>query len=84
MSRSDLSYVYILTNERNNVLYTGVTTNLYKRVTDHKAWNIPGFTKKYRVHKLVYYEEFGTHSRSHCQGKANKRRVKKQENRPGK
>ncbi len=60
MSRSDLSYIYILTNERNNMLYTGVTTDLYKRVTDHKAWNVPGFTKKYRVHKLVYYEKFGT------------------------
>jgi putative endonuclease len=48
--------VYIMTNERNTVLYTGVTSNLNKRVYDHKSKAIKGFTQKYRITKLVYYE----------------------------
>jgi putative endonuclease len=51
------SYVYILSNERNNVLYTGVTSDLLKRVWEHKHHVVDGFTKKYNVTKLVYYEE---------------------------
>ncbi|MGH8720290.1 MAG: GIY-YIG nuclease family protein [Burkholderiales bacterium] len=49
-------YVYILTNRRHNVLYTGVTNDLGRRVFEHKQDVVGGFTKKYRVHKLVYYE----------------------------
>ena len=49
-------YVYILTNKSNQVLYTGVTGNLQKRVYEHKAKLIDGFTKKYNVDKLVYYD----------------------------
>ena len=49
-------YVYILTNKNNKVLYTGVTSNLLKRIYEHKNKLVPGFTKKYRVDKLVYYE----------------------------
>ncbi len=52
----DCGYVYILTNDRNNVLYTGSTTKLKERIYLHKKRLIPGFTKKYNVHKLVYYE----------------------------
>ena len=51
-------YVYILTNDRNTVLYTGVTNNLERRVNQHKSKAIKGFTAKYNVHKLVYYEKF--------------------------
>lgn len=51
-------YVYLLTNEANTVLYTGVTSNLIKRVYEHKHKLVDGFTKKYRVIKLVYYEVF--------------------------
>ena len=51
-------YVYILTNGANKVLYTGVTSNLIKRVYEHKHKLIDGFTKKYNVGKLVYYEAF--------------------------
>ena len=49
-------YVYIITNDRKTVLYTGVTSNLARRIYEHKTHQIPGFTKKYNVHRLVYYE----------------------------
>jgi len=45
-----------MTNKRNSVLYTGVTNNLIKRVLEHKSKIKEGFTKKYNVNKLVYYE----------------------------
>ena len=51
-------YVYIMTNSRNKVLYTGVTNNLVRRCHEHKNGLIKGFTKKYNVSKLVYYEVF--------------------------
>ena len=50
-------YVYILTNKGNRVLYIGVTGNLEKRIAEHRAELIEGFTKRYHVHKLVYFEE---------------------------
>jgi putative endonuclease len=49
-------YVYILTTENNNVLYTGVTNDLIRRVYEHKNGLFKGFKKTYYVHKLVYYE----------------------------
>ena len=49
-------YVYFLTNWNNKVLYVGVTNNLKRRVYEHKNQLVEGFTKKYHVHKLVYYE----------------------------
>jgi len=49
-------YVYILTNAYNTVLYTGVTNNLARRVYEHKSKLVPGFTARYNVEKLVYYE----------------------------
>ncbi len=51
-------YVYILTNINNRVLYTGVTNDLKRRVYEHKEKFVNGFTKKYNVSKLVYYEIF--------------------------
>ena len=51
-------YVYIMTNKGNTVLYTGITNNLRKRVYEHKQKLVDGFTKKYNVVKLVYYEAF--------------------------
>jgi putative endonuclease len=51
-------YIYILSNINNSVLYTGVTNNLMKRVYEHKEKLVEGFTKKYNVNKLVYYEVF--------------------------
>lgn len=51
-------YVYILTNFTNNVLYTGITNNLTRRIYEHKQKLVEGFTYKYNVNKLVYYEVF--------------------------
>jgi putative endonuclease len=48
--------VYILSSERNGTLYIGVTSNLVKRIWDHKNNLIKGFTKRYNVHHLVWYE----------------------------
>ena len=50
-------YVYIITNKENKVLYTGVTNNLERRIYEHKNKIIKGFTSKYNVNKLVYFEE---------------------------
>ena len=51
-------YVYLMTNKYNTVIYTGVTDNLQKRVYQHKEGFVSGFTSKYNVSKLVYYEIF--------------------------
>ena len=48
--------VYILTNKRDGVLYTGVTSNLMKRIFEHKQQTVEGFTKKYNCTQLVFYE----------------------------
>jgi putative endonuclease len=48
--------VYILASGKNGTLYTGVTSDLVKRVWEHKQDLVDGFTKKYQVHYLVYYE----------------------------
>ena len=50
------SYVYLLTNKHNNVLYTGVTNDVIRRVYQHKAKLVKGFTQKYNADRLVYYE----------------------------
>jgi putative endonuclease len=52
-------YVYILASKRNGTLYIGVTNDLGRRVRQHKERLVPGFTKKYGVKMLVYFEEFG-------------------------
>ena len=52
------SYVYILANQKDGTLYVGVTADLIKRVYEHKTEKFSGFTKKYKVKKLVYYEIF--------------------------
>jgi putative endonuclease len=49
-------YVYILSSKRNGTLYTGVTSDIIKRVYEHKQNVVEGFTKKYNIHVLVWYE----------------------------
>ena len=51
-------FVYILASKKNGVLYIGVTNDLVRRVYEHKNNMIKGFTKKYNVHRLIYYETF--------------------------
>ena len=55
---SEQYYIYLMTNKYNTVLYTGVTNDLIRRIYEHKEKLIGGFTKKYNVSKLVYYEIF--------------------------
>jgi putative endonuclease len=52
-------FVYILTNKNHSVLYTGVTNDLKKRIFEHREKLVEGFTKRYQITKLVYYEECG-------------------------
>jgi len=52
-------YVYIMTNHKNTILYTGVTNNLQRRVYEHKNKLVKGFTKRYNLTRLVYYESCG-------------------------
>ena len=51
-------FVYILASKRNGTLYVGVTNNLVRRLSEHKAKLVPGFTRKYGVSQLVYFEVF--------------------------
>ncbi len=50
-------FVYILASQKNGTLYIGVTNDLHRRMYEHRNGLIEGFTKKYGVHKLVYFEE---------------------------
>ena len=51
-------YVYILTNKRNGTLYVGMTDDLERRIRKHKAKEVKGFTKKYDIDKLMYFDTF--------------------------
>ena len=58
MRKKNTYYIYILTNKFNTVFYVGVTNHITKRFFEHKTGLIEGFTKKYRVKKLVYLEQY--------------------------
>jgi putative endonuclease len=51
-------FIYILASKRNGTLYVGVTNNLVRRISEHKAKIVPGFTRKYIVDQLVHFEAF--------------------------
>ena len=53
-------YTYIAANQRNTVLYIGVTNNLERRASEHKSKLIKGFTSKYNVNKIVWYDTFNS------------------------
>ena len=54
-------YVYILANKQNGVLYIGLTNELERRIGEHKEKLLKGFTQKYNVDKLMYFEEFDSY-----------------------
>ena len=56
MTWSHNYYVYLLTNWNNKVMYVGVTNDLHRRLYEHKHKSVPGFTSRYNVYKLVYFE----------------------------
>jgi len=51
-------YVYILASSKNGTLYTGVTSDLRRRIFEHRTGCVEGFTRKYKVYRLVYYEKY--------------------------
>jgi putative endonuclease len=57
MSSSERYYSYLITNWNNKVMYVGVTNNLERRIYEHKNKMVKGFTEKYNVRKLVYFED---------------------------
>ena len=54
--RTHGGYIYLMTNKLDTVIYAGVTADLHRRIYEHREGLVDGFTKKYRVKKLVYYE----------------------------
>lgn len=70
-------FVYILTNYTNTVLYTGITNNITRRVYEHKEKLEEGFTQKYNVNKLVYFEVFETPEQAIKREKAIKNLVRR-------
>lgn len=72
-------YVYVLTNKTNAVMYIGITNDLRRRLYEHQNEQIEGFTKKYHVHTLVYFEEYSDVNNAIAREKQLKRwaRVKK-------
>jgi putative endonuclease len=51
-------YVYLMTNHSNTVIYTGITSNIIRRIFEHKNKLVKGFTNRYNINKLVYFETF--------------------------
>ena len=58
MGKRKVYWVYILASRRNGTLYIGITNDLVRRVSEHRGGTVAGFTKKYGVKHLVYFEEF--------------------------
>ncbi|MFY7670480.1 GIY-YIG nuclease family protein [Tenacibaculum sp. MEBiC06402] len=58
MKTSHIYYVYILSNKIKGTLYIGMTNDLHRRIYEHKSKALKGFTRKYNIDKLMYYEEF--------------------------
>ncbi|GAA0856321.1 GIY-YIG nuclease family protein [Aliiglaciecola litoralis] len=63
------AYIYIMTNKPLGVLYVGVTSNLKQRIYQHKRRKSDGFTKKYNLHSLVYFEIFDDNYHAICREK---------------
>jgi len=77
-------FVYIMTNPRNTVLYTGVTSNLKERVWQHKTkLHQTSFTARYKISKLVYFEEFNDIAEAIAREKQNQSRIPGKKNSAG-
>jgi putative endonuclease len=59
MTEDKYYWVYILASRIGGTLYIGVTNDLVRRIYEHRTGVVPGFTKRYGIHRLVYYEQFG-------------------------
>ena len=57
---SESYYIYILVSKNNRVMYIGVTNDLHRRLCEHRNEKIEGFTKRYHLHKLVYFEKYAS------------------------
>jgi putative endonuclease len=66
-------YVYILATKKDGVLYTGMTNDLERRMHEHRSESIQGFTQRYHIKRLVYYETFETPYDAICREKAIKK-----------
>jgi len=66
-------FVYILASRRNGTVYVGVTNDLVRRISQHKSKVVPGFTRKYNVDKLVYFEEYASILEARARERALKR-----------
>ena len=73
-------YIYILTTKNNSALYIGVTNDLKRRIYEHKEALVEGFTKKYHVHKLVYFEEYSDVNAAIAREKQLKRWIRSKKN----
>ena len=73
-------YIYILTTKNNAALYIGVTNDLKRRIYEHKEALVEGFTKKYHVHKLVYFEEYSDVNAAIAREKQLKRWIRSKKN----
>jgi predicted GIY-YIG superfamily endonuclease len=72
-------YVYMMTNRSRVVLYTRITNSLMRRVSQHQNGEIEGFTKTYKVNRLVYYDRFNDPRDAICAGKGNQRLAARKE-----
>ena len=70
-------YMYILASKKDGVLYTGMTNDLERRMHEHRSESIQGFTRRYHIKKLVYYEMFETPYDAICREKAIKKWYRK-------
>ena len=73
-------FVYILASKKNGTLYVGVTSNLEKRIWEHKSESIEWFTKKYHVHNLVWFQKFSNieeaiEREKHLKGKTRQKKI---------
>ena len=73
-------YVYILTNQTDEVMYVSVTNDLKRRIYEHKSGVFQGFTKRYKVNKLVYYEKYSEITRAISREKQLKHWCRKKKN----